>query len=153
TIWYRFTPSSSAWLSVTGGGTFGNASVFRSNGGGLFTLSFITCTAFNGQALVLAQAGSTDYFPVMAPRCSVAGALPVSVQEVPAPVPQANFGFNPIDPSAFDFIQCFDESFDPGQQQIRSRRWDFGDGTTADTTCCPTHRYGVDGTFTIKLTV
>jgi PKD repeat protein len=69
-----------------------------------------------------------------------------------APPPEANFGFQPSDPSVFDTIQFFDESSDPGRVGVQSEAWDFGDGTTG-TGSSPTHRYTADGDYTTRLTV
>jgi len=68
----------------------------------------------------------------------------------PAPIVQINY--YPSDPSKFDTIQFFDSSYDPGQQGIQLRSWDFGDGATA-TVYNPAHAYGADGDYTVTLTV
>lgn len=62
------------------------------------------------------------------------------------------FYFSPGDPSIFDTIRFYDQSFDPAGLGIVSQSWSFGDGATASG-CCPTHRYEVDGTYTLTLTV
>lgn len=62
------------------------------------------------------------------------------------------FYYTPGDPSIFDTVQFYDQSFDPAGVGIASESWSFGDGRTA-TGCCPTHRYGADGTYTLTLTV
>ena len=62
------------------------------------------------------------------------------------------FYYNPRDPSIFDDVQFYDQSYDPAGLGITSRSWDFGDGASA-TGCCPTHRYPADGTYTLTLTV
>jgi PKD repeat protein len=67
-------------------------------------------------------------------------------------VPIASFYFYPSDPSILDAVQFNDQSYDPGQQQIQSQTWNFGDGTTA-TGCCPTHRYAADGTYAVHLSI
>jgi PKD repeat protein len=48
------------------------------------------------------------------------------------------FYYYPYDPSAFDTIQFYDYSQDPGGAGIASRVWDFGNGTTS-TAQDPTH--------------
>ena len=74
------------------------------------------------------------------------------VVQVTTQPPVASFYFYPSDPSAFDTLQFYDNSYDPGYAGIQSRNWSFGDGTTA-TDCCPTHRYAADGDYTVQLTV
>jgi hypothetical protein len=125
--------------------------VYR-DGGGLFSLSFVTCTNFNGQALFLGHAGTTYVLQSVAQCCGNFGSITTNLQQVPAPVPQVSFSFFPSDPSGFDLVQFFDQSSDPGQQPISGHHWDFGDGGTADTTCCPSHRFTADGDYVVTLT-
>ena len=62
------------------------------------------------------------------------------------------FYYSPADPSVFDTIQFYDQSYDRARVGIASRSWSFGDGVMADG-CCPAHRYAVDGAYTLTLTV
>ena len=62
------------------------------------------------------------------------------------------FYYFPADPSIFDTIQFYDQSYDPDGGGLSSESWDFGDGAGA-TGCCPTHRYPADGTYRLTLTV
>ncbi|HEY6835848.1 MAG TPA: PKD domain-containing protein [Gaiellaceae bacterium] len=62
------------------------------------------------------------------------------------------FYYTPGDPSIFDTVQFYDQSFDPAGVGIASETWSFGDGATAAGSC-PTHRYAADGTYTLTLTV
>jgi hypothetical protein len=66
--------------------------------------------------------------------------------------PQANFVYNPVEPSIFDTIQFSDRTnfyqFDPAA----SFAWDFGDGTTSSDRD-PTHRYASDGDYTVLHTI
>ena len=73
-------------------------------------------------------------------------------QSPPPMPPQAQFYYWPYDPSVFDNIQFYDYSWDPAGMGIQSQAWEFGDGTTAQG-CCPTHRYGKDGDYQVRLTV
>ena len=154
TVWYRIAPATDLWLSVSGGGQLGEMTLFRDNGGGLGGLTQIGCTG-QGPLAFLAHAGSSYYLQAGAYCCYVYGSISLSVQQVAPPVPVAVFYYNPGDPSTFDNVQFYDQSYDPGQQSIASRRYDFGDGTTsdADTTCCPQHRFGADGDYAVTLTV
>jgi len=79
------------------------------------------------------------------------GSYVLTVQEYVAPPPVAAFGFYPYTPSAFDVVQFYDWSYDPGGVGVASQSWDLGDGTTA-TGCCPTRQYA-DGDYSVRLTV
>jgi PKD repeat protein len=96
-----------------------------------------------------AEAGVTYYFQV-GNLYNQTGGLSFSLDV--APPPQAQFYFYPGDPSTFDDVQFYDNSWDPAGTGIKSQAWDFGDGTTAQG-CCPFHRYAKDGDYTVKLTV
>ena len=62
------------------------------------------------------------------------------------------FYYFPADPSIFDTIQFYDQSYDPGGNGFSSEWWDFGDGESA-TGRYPKHRYPVDGSYRLTLTV
>jgi len=62
------------------------------------------------------------------------------------------FYYSPADPSIFDTIQFYDQSYDPEGSGRSSESWDFGDGAGARG-CYPTHRYPADGTYRLTLTV
>jgi PKD repeat protein len=68
------------------------------------------------------------------------------------PPPQVNFYYYPGDPSVFDTVQFYDNTWDPGGVGVQTQIWDFGDGVTAEG-CCPSHRYAADGSYTVTLTV
>jgi hypothetical protein len=82
----------------------------------------------------------------------VSGSLTLTLREVAAPAPHADFYFYPNDPSTFDMVQFYDQSYDPGGQPIQSRVYDFGDGTR-DSTYCPQHRFAADGDYSVQLTI
>ena len=67
-------------------------------------------------------------------------------------LPVAGFGCNPREPAAGVDVRFFDYSYDPGHLGIALRRWDFGDGSFSDERQ-PTHRYGADGAYAVRLTV
>jgi hypothetical protein len=66
-----------------------------------------------------------------------------------APQPVAGIGFSPFNPSVFDNIQFYDQSYDPAGLGFQSFTWDFGDGTTS-TDQSPTHQYAADGDYTVQ---
>jgi len=65
--------------------------------------------------------------------------------------PQADFAWEPSEPTTQDVVRFVDLSRDP-DGVITSWAWDFGDGTTS-TERNPTHRYADDGLYTVRLTV
>ena len=78
--------------------------------------------------------------------------IPISV--APAPDPTAAFIWDPHDPSQFDTLTFLDVSVDSGGNAFNTATWDFGDGTVlTDPGPRPTHRYGADGDYTVKLRV
>jgi PKD repeat protein len=71
-----------------------------------------------------------------------------------APDPVAEFFYSPGDPSPYEAVQFFDNSFDPGGSGFASRAWDFGDGTTlVNPGQFPTHQFPTDGEYTVELAV
>jgi PKD domain-containing protein/NHL repeat-containing protein len=155
TIWYKLTPTTGVWLraNTLGSSLFGaNLSVYRDSGSGITGLNFVGCSDVSGSVTFLAQAGTTYYLQAAAPCCGVSGDVRVNLEQTAAPVPVASFYFSPGDPSIFDTLQFFDQSFDPGQQGIQSQAWNFGDGSTA-TGSSPTHRFAADGNYTVRLAV
>ncbi len=66
-------------------------------------------------------------------------------------LPVASYTYSPINPNTLDNIQFTDISTDI-DGAIISWFWDFGDGNTSSLQN-PTHKYGDDGTYTVKLNV
>jgi PKD repeat protein len=148
TVWYAFTPPVGESVTASIGGSFANLRVYTGNS--LSSLTEVTCN--NGGGFTFRAAANTTYFFQLAPGTPLGGGR-LSFQLDVAPQPVANYTFFPSDPSIFDTVQFIDQSFDPGGTgMIPSQEWDFGDGATA-TGCCPTHRYAVDGDYTVQLTV
>lgn len=149
TVWYSFTPSTTQ--SITGtisNSFFGNTVLSAYTGSALATLTSVGC-AFSNQPLTFkATAGQTYYF-------QVSGAFgfsgPMTFNLIVTPPPQVFFGYSPSDPSIFDNVQFFDETFDPGGVGLYSESWTFGDGGTG-VTCCPTHTFAKDGTYNVTAT-
>jgi PKD repeat protein len=147
TVWYRFTPTTTQAVTMSLQAPFFDGLVVY-QGTSLNNLSFLRCTSsFSGTASFTAVAGQTYYFQVGSDQ---PGTATFSLQ--PPPPPQAAFFTQPFDPSIFDLVQFFDQSFDPGGIGIQTQQWDFGDGATA-TGFNPTHRYAADGDYQVTLTV
>lgn len=147
TVWYRFTPTETRAVSVgLQAPFFGGLTIYQ--GTSLNNLSFRGCSSsFGGPISFAAVAGQTYYFQVGSDQ---PGTATFFVQ--PPPPPQPSFFTQPFDPSTFDLVQFFDQSFDPGGVGIQTQHWDFGDGATG-TGFNPTHRYGADGDYQVSLTV
>jgi PKD repeat protein len=147
TAWYRFTASESG--SISANGAYYNT-VAAYSGGTLGNLTQIGCQNFGQLVTFHATAGQTYYFQL----AGLYGNNSLQLQLVKTPAPTASFGYNPGDPSSFDTIGFYDQSYDPGQVGFASEQWSFGDGGTASNPgCCPTHRYLADGTYHVTLTV
>ncbi len=148
-VWYAFTPGQSESVSAFVDNTFFSTDVAVYTGNSLNSLTEVSCRSFGGRLTFRAEANTTYYFQV-AGLFGQGGSLRFNLEVTPPPV--ASFGFSPGDPSIFDTVQFFDQSFDPGEVGFQSQAWDFGDGATA-TGCCPTHQYAADGDYTVQLTV
>lgn len=148
TVWYSFTPATTQSVTATIN-EFG-AEVAAYTGSSLSSLSQVGCTPYYFQPLTFrAQAGTTYWLQLGAWCCGV-GQVSLSLNV--APNPFAQLSYSPSDPSVFDTIQFYDNSNDPAGAGFSSWAWDFGDGGTS-TQQNPTHRYGADGDYTVRLTV
>jgi len=143
TTWYAFTPTQSDSY-VAGRTGFGGAVAVYS-GSSLSNLTQIACDS--QQTVFRAEAGTTYYL-----QNAGSGFLDAFAQFSlnVAPQAQAQFFYFPSDPSTFDTVSFYDASYDIAG--ISSRSWNLGDGFTS-TSCCPSHRYAVDGTYTAKLAI
>jgi hypothetical protein len=149
TVWYAFTPSvtGSYSASIPWPGFSVQDAVYT--GSSLTNLSEIACQPFNSPLTFHANAGTTYYLQaggLFGNRGTFTFTLDV------APQPVVNIYYSPSDPSIFDTMQFADGSYDPAGVGIASESWSFGDGGAASG-CCPTHRYGADGDYAVKLTV
>lgn len=147
TVWYAFTPGTSGSVSANVNASSNVVAAYT--GTSLTSLTDLGCRSFGSVLTIHVDAGQTYYFQTGG-LFGQRGTLTFNL--IVTPPPQANFFFSPSDPSIFDIIQFFDQSFDPGNVGFTSEAWDFGDGTTA-TGCCPTHRYAADADYSVMLTV
>lgn len=148
TVWYAFTATANGSLSASAFGPFPTAlSVYT--GGSLGSLAEVSCHGFGGLATFPATAGTTYYFQT---GSLFGGMGPLQFFLDVTPPPVAGFLFNPFDPSTFDTVQFFNNSYDPGNVGFQTENWRFGDDATA-TGCCPTHRYAADGNYAVTLMV
>jgi PKD repeat protein len=96
-----------------------------------------------------AEAGTTYYFQV-GDIYGGGGWFELFLEVAPPPV--ANIEFYPYDPSVFDTVTFYSNSWDPAEVGIASCAWDLGDGTTSPD-CWTSHQYAADGGYTVQLTV
>ena len=147
TVWYRFTPTQTqaVQFGLTGTPFFDVVTAYQGTSFG--NLSFRGCGNSFNPASFTAFAGQTYYFQVSSDQAD--GAI---FFVNPPPPPQANFSTFPFDPSIFDNVEFFDQSFDPGGAGIQFRQWVFGDGDSA--TGNPAfHQYAADGDYPVTLSV
>src|SRR6266576_915689 len=145
-VWYVFHPTQTQAVQVSLQSPFFNSFAVWS-GTSLGNLGFVQCgNSFNPQSFT-AFAGQTYYIQVLSDQPGIA-----IVSLRPPPPPQANFFTQPFDPSSFDVVQFYDQSFDPGGVGIQRQQWDFGDGATG-VGFNPTHRYAADSDYQVSLTV
>jgi PKD repeat protein len=151
--WYKFTPAVSESLSASANSCCATPILAAYTGSTVSSLTQVgNGVSGFGQMLTFRAAAGTTYYFQLGRGSLFGGSAPMSFSLQLTPPPVATFFFFPSDPSIFDTVQFSNASFDPGGLGISSQAWNFGDGTSA-TVCCPTHRYAVDGTYTVKLTV
>jgi PKD repeat protein len=146
-IWYAFTATETASVTAT---VFSSqfSDVTIREGTSLDSLAELACRHSPATATIQVQAGFTYYVQVTA----IGGVGPTTVSLDLASPPIAAFAATSNDPSTFDTVAFFDQSYDPGNAGIEMRTWDFGDGSTA-TGHSAEHRYGTDGDYPVTLTV
>ena len=150
TVWYAYTPAVDG--SVTARMTMAPAptGVAVYQGASLESLTRLGCQ-YGFPLTFHVEAGATYYLQI-GTFGQYGGQLRFVLETAPPPV--AGFVFSPGDPSIFDSVQFFDQSYDPAGNSFSSEVWSFGDGTEAsDPGCCPTHRYSQDGDYTVELVV
>ncbi len=147
-LWYRFTATEARSISANAFSGFSSA-VAAYTGTSVAGLTEVGCGVFGNRATLHTVANTTYYFQVGG-VFGQSGPLQFRLDVAPPPV--ASFGFFPFDPSVFDNVQFFDQSFDPAGVGFAPQTWTFGDGTAANSGN-PTHRYAADGDYTVQLTV
>ncbi len=150
TIWYAYMPAASGSISQRTDTWWPETVVAVYTGSSLSNLQQVTCRYryYDSNLLTFyANAGTTYYF-----QLGTSYNTSVSFHLQVAPPPEANFGYSPYDPTVFDNVYFYNNSWDPAEIGIQSVLWNFGDGTTS-TDWSPSHRYALDGDYTVKLTV
>lgn len=149
TIWYAYTATENKTISASVNGYYTTITAVYS-GSSLNNLTALGCRSYYGESLSLAvQAGTTYYFQISS---LYGGGSLVWFNLAEASPPQASYYYYPSDPSIYDTVQFSNNAYDPAGIGIASYSWNFGDGATS-TEQNPTHRYAVDGDYTVTLTV
>jgi hypothetical protein len=148
-VWYAFTPATSESVSASIDSSFLSVAAAYT-GTSVDNLTALGCGVNEGGPFTIHMNAGTRYYFQVGSFSGSAPPLTFNLEATPAPV--ARIGFQPPDPSVFDTVQFFDESFDPGNAGFQPDVWDFGDGTTG-TGSSPTHQYIADGNYTSKLTI
>jgi hypothetical protein len=150
TAWYAFTPATSGSYTASApyAGFWSQVAVYT--GSDVANLHELACAQFYQVTTFHATAGTTYYVEAGAQAGSM-GLVNVRLELTPNPT--AAYSFTG-DPSTFDTVQFFDQSYDPGQAGFATETWTFGDGASViDPGCCPTHRYAADGDYSVSLAV
>jgi PKD domain len=151
-VWYAFTPATggSVSASIPGAAFIPLLAVYT--GSSLSGLTELGCQYDENRLLTFhANAGTTYYFQVghLSPW-QMSGNMQFTLEVAPAPI--AAFYFYPGNPSIYDTLQFYDQSYDPGNTGFQSWAWNFGDGATSSD-AQSAHLYKADGDYAVQLTV
>jgi hypothetical protein len=146
TVWYAFTPTESGWVT----GRADNGSLAAYVGSSVTTLSEVATECGIGSPLTFhADAGTTYY--VQLGVFQYGGIMDYGFSIDVAPPLQAYAWADRSDPSIFDTVRFYGQTYDPVYSPIATWAWTFGDGSTSADQY-PTHRYLADGDYTVSLT-
>lgn len=149
-IWYAYTPTVSGSLLARLESNQWTPIVAIYSGNALNNLASIQCTSAGNQISFQAQAGVTYYFQI-GERYSSNSFVNFKLSVTPPPT--ANFSYYPppyySEPSIYDFVQFYDNSYDPGNVGFQSGTWNFGDGTSSTDYYNAYHQYAADGDYTV----
>lgn len=149
-MWYAYTATSTdAFLARTPFVDIGSV-VAIYTGANFQDMVELGCNNFGGSVSVEPEIGTTYYIQISKIYEYEQGYIYFAIE--PIPPLQASFYFYPFDPSKYDLVYFYDNTWDPAGIGVQSESWDFGDGSTASG-CCPTHQYSADGDYTVTLAV
>jgi len=148
--WYAFTPAESESLTASVSFCCATSTLAAYTGDSLTNLTEVKSAI--GQMLTFSGVAGTKYYIQVGRGGAFGGTIQMSFRLDVTPPPVVNLYFYPSDPSVFDNIQFYSNSYDPVGIGIQTMTWNFGDGST-DTGFSVLHRYADDGDYTAKLTV
>jgi len=150
--WYVFTPPVSETLLTAADSCCTQPIIAVYKGTSLANLSQVAGASGFGTPLTFKADGGTTYYFQLGRAFTSNPSTPMQFRLQVAPLPATQFFFQPGDPSVFDNVQFYDQSYDPAGIGISSWSWNFGDGNTGNGPFM-THRYAADGDYTVKETV
>lgn len=159
-VWYAFRPRADVFVEAnTFGSDYDTTLAAYTGRRGALTMVLGACnddfSSLQSRVRFTAQAGVTYYF--MVGVCcgnggSGGGNLTFTLQEVEPGAPNVDLYMYPSEPSIYDDTHFYSGAWDPEGLGIESWQWDWGDGGTASGESV-THRYAVDGDYTIRHSV
>jgi CSLREA domain-containing protein len=150
TIWFAFAASQDGSLSASVSTSTFYPFLAAYSGTALNNLTELGCVESSNRLTFQTVAGQTYY--VQVGGFNGEGGTGTFLLEPPPP-PVTGFYYYPGNPSRFDTVQFYDNSFDPENIGIQTWNWDFGDGTPLSSDQYPTHAYLADGDYNVTLTV
>ena len=149
TAWFAFTPSTTQTLMARTNYYNFPTILAIYTGSSLNSLSQINCGNWSPVLAFQAQAGVTYYFQI-AGLYGDEGTIPFSLEV--APPPQVGIGYYPGDPSVYDNVNFYANTYDPAGIYGFTYAWTISDGTTSDQYSF-NHLFTSDGDYTVSLTV
>jgi len=146
TVWFSYTPSANVTLTVRSDYYYSVLAI--NTGSTLDTMAPVWCGAFYPQNTFQALAGVTYNFQLSS-LYGFENSIPFSLDV--APPPQVNIGYGPGDPSTFDNVSFYANTYDPAGIYGFTYAWTLSDGTTSDQYNF-NHQFATDGDYTVNLT-
>ena len=147
TIWYSYTPTQNGSITAR---SDGSNVVAVYTGDSLTSLTEVGCRQHGFPLTIHMNSGTKYYYQAGTLSSYGVGFLHFYLEVTPPP--SVNFYPSPSEPSVFDTVYFYNDSWDPANAGFQSSAWDFGDGsTTSDWS--PSHRYATDGDYSVTLAV
>lgn len=147
-IWYVYTPTSTGPLLARAEGWNGVLAIYRGNS--LNNLTALQCVTAWNQVNVQVEAGVPYYFQ-LGSLYSYDNYVGLTLRVTPPP--QASFYYSPWEPSIYDTIWFYDNSYDPGYSGWQGGSWQFGDGTSSTMPTYTSHQFTKDGDYQVVHTI
>lgn len=148
TVWFAYTPPTNQTLIARADYYYFPTVLAIYTGSSLSNLSATGCSNWSSRIAFQAQAGTTYYFQV-AGFYGDEGTIPFTLEV--APPPQVGISYSPYDPSTFDAMSFYANTYDPAGIYGFTYAWTLSDGTTSDQGSF-NHQFASDGDYTVNLT-